>query len=96
MLVTPAAEEESMSNLTVNQRNQMEGAAYTETSMRPRTAAGQKAAAAYVGISLIVLAALSFAAYQVFDGWPSLIVLADIVLVVLGLAAWVYPQRRNI
>jgi hypothetical protein len=85
-----------MSNLTVNQRNQYERASYTETSMRPRTEAGRRAVAAYLGISLIVLALLSFAAYQVFDGWPSLIVFADIVLVMFGLAAWVYPQRKNI
>jgi hypothetical protein len=85
-----------MSNLTVNQRNQYERASLNESSLRPRSKSGQRAAGAYVGVGLILLAVLTFAASQVFDGWPSAIVLADIVLVVLGLAAWIYPQRANI
>jgi hypothetical protein len=84
-----------MSNLTVNQRNQYERASMSETSLGPRTAAGRRAAWAFVGTGLIVLAALSFAAYQAFDGWPHLIVLADLVLVFFGLAAWVFPGRAN-
>ena len=83
-----------MSNLTETQRSQMEAANFSE-SARVRSRTGQRVAGAYVGIGLILLAVLSFAAYQAFDGWPDAIVLGDIVLIVLGLAAWVYPQRAN-
>ena len=84
-----------MSNLTVHDRNQFERATLRESSMRPRSQAGRRAAAIYVGLGLILLAVLSFAAYQVFDGWPHLIVFGDLVLIFFGIAAWVYPQRTS-
>jgi hypothetical protein len=33
---------------------------------------------------------------QVFDGWHHLIIIGDLVIVFLGIAAWVWPQRRNV
>ena len=85
-----------MSRMTVSDRNQFDRADYVESSQRPRSAAGRRAAIAYTVIGLIVLAALTIAAFQVFDGGHHLIVIADIVIVFLGLAAWVNPQRRNV
>jgi hypothetical protein len=84
-----------MSNLTEQDRNQYERATLRDTSTPVRSLAGRRALTAFVGIGLIVLAVLSYAAYQVFDGWPHIIVLGDLVLIFFGLAAWVYPQRKR-
>lgn len=85
-----------MSRMTVSDRNQFERANMAESSHRPRTSLGRGVLIAYTAIAVAVLAALVFAAYQVFDGLPHLIVLAVIIIVVLGLAAWVNPKRRNV
>lgn len=85
-----------MSRMTVSDRNQFERASLVESSDHPRTSIGRRAAIAYTVIAAAVLAALIYAAYRVFDGLPHLIVLAVIVIVVLGLAAWVNPKRRNV
>lgn len=80
-----------MSNLRVQDRNQFERAQYASP---PRmSAGGRRAMQAYTVIGLMILAALTFAAVQVFDGWHHLIVIGDIVLVVLAIAAWIYSQR---
>jgi hypothetical protein len=81
--------------MTVNQRNQFERAGYNERSMR-MSAAGRRALTIYTVIALVVLAVLTVAAFQVFDGGHHWIVIADIVIIVLGLAAWVNPNRRNV
>lgn len=83
-----------MSNLRVQDRNQYERAGYAAP---PRISeGGRKALTIYTIVGVVVLAALSYAAFQVFDGWHHLIVIADIIIVVLGLAAWVNPNRRAI
>lgn len=82
--------------MTVSDRNQFERANLRESSDRPRTPLGRRALIGYTAIALAVLAALIFAAYQVFDGLPHLVVLAVIIIVVLGLAAWVNPRRPNV
>ena len=83
-----------MSNLTVNQRNQYERAGFQERRPRP-SAAERRGIAIYVGVALVVLAVLTFAAVQVFDGWHHLIVIGDLIVLLLGIAAWVYPGRRH-
>ena len=83
-----------MGNLTVQDRNQYERAGYSDA---PRlTGAARRAMIAYTVIGLIVLAALTFAAIQVFDGWTHLIILADLIIVFFGLAFWVWPERKHI
>ena len=83
-----------MSNLRVQDRNQYERAAY---SAPPRISeGGRRALTIYTIVGLVVLAALSYAAFQVFDGLHHLIVIADVVIVVIGLAFWVNPQRQHI
>jgi hypothetical protein len=84
-----------MGNLTVHDRNQYERANYTD-SVRPTSTAERRVMAAYTLIGLAVLAVLTFAAVQVFDGWHHLIIIGDLVIVFLGIAAWVWPQRRNV
>jgi hypothetical protein len=84
-----------MSRMTVNERNQFERSTYNERSAR-LSEAGRRAMIVYTVIAVVVLAVLSVAAFQVFEGGHHWIVIADIVIVVLGLAAWVNPERRNI
>ena len=84
-----------MSRMTVNERNQFERSGYAERSPR-MSDAGRRAMIIYTVIALVVLAVLSVAAFQAFDGGHHWIVIADIVIVVLGLAAWVNPDRKNI
>lgn len=84
-----------MGNLTVHDRNQYERAGHTD-SPRLTGKAERRVMAAYTVIGLVVLAVLTFAAVQVFDGWHHLIIIADLVVVFFGVAAWVWPERKNI
>jgi hypothetical protein len=84
-----------MGNLTVQDRNQYERANYTD-SARLTSTAERRLMVAYMVIGALVLAALTFAAVQVFDGWHHLIIIADLVIIFFGIAAWVWPQRRNV
>ena len=84
-----------MSRMTVNERNQFDRAGYVERSPR-MSDSGRRALIIATVVGIVILAVLSVAAFQVFDGGHHWIVLADIVIVVLGLAAWVNPDRRNI
>jgi hypothetical protein len=83
-----------MSNLTVQDRNQYDRASYAQPARLSEK--GRRALTIYTIIAVAVLAALSVAAFQVFDGGHHWIVLADIVIVVLGLAAWINPQRKHV
>ena len=38
---------------------------------------------------------LTVAAVQVFDGWHHLIVIADIVIVIVAIAVWIYSMRQG-
>jgi hypothetical protein len=82
-----------MSNLRVQDRNQFERSQYTSPARL--SAGGRRAMQIYSVVGLAVLAVLTFAAVQVFDGWHHLIVLGDIVLVFLAIAAWIYSLRIN-
>jgi hypothetical protein len=84
-----------MSRMTVNERNQFDRAGYNERTAR-MSPSGRRALIIFTVVSLVVLAVLTVAAFQVFDGGHHWIVIADIVIVVLGLAAWVNPERRNV
>jgi hypothetical protein len=84
-----------MGNLTVQDRNQYERANYTDQA-RPTSTAERRLMVAYTVIGALVLAVLTFAAVQVFDGWHHLIIIADLVIIFFGIAAWVWPQRRNV
>jgi hypothetical protein len=83
-----------MGNLTVHDRNQYERAAYTDAPRLTGTAE-RRVMLAYTVIGLVVIAALTFAAVQVFDGWHHLIIIADLVVIFFGIAAWVWPERKH-
>jgi hypothetical protein len=86
-----------MANMTENQRAQFER--YDLQERRPRmtevSERGQKYLAGLTVVFIAVLAALTWAAVQVFDGWHHLIVIADIVLIVLALAWWIQSTRSE-
>jgi hypothetical protein len=84
-----------MGNLTVQDRNQFERANYTDPA-RPTSTAERRLMVAYMVIGALVLAALTFAAVQVFDGWHHLIIIADLVVIFFGVAAWVWPERKHV
>ena len=83
-----------MGNRTVHDRNQYERANYSDA---PRVSgAARRVMIAYTLVGLVVLAALTFAAVQVFDGWIHAIIIADLIIVFFGLAFWVWPERKNV
>jgi hypothetical protein len=84
-----------LGNLTVHDRNQYERANYSEAPRLTGTAE-RRVMVAYTGIGLIVLAVLTFAAVQVFDGWHHLIIIGDLLVILFGLAAWVWPERKHV
>ena len=84
-----------MGNLTVHDRNQYERANYTEAPRLSGTAE-RRVMVAYSVIGLIVLAVLTFAAVQVFDGWHHLIIIGDLLVILFGIAAWVWPERKHV
>ena len=86
-----------MSNMTENQRSQLERYDLRETRS-PLTGlsdAGQRVLTVLTVLFIAVLAVLTYAAVQVFDGWHHLIVIADIVIVFLAIAAWIYSMRQS-
>jgi hypothetical protein len=86
-----------MSNMTENQRAQYER--YDLRERRPRmtelSEGGQKLLSGLTILFIGVLAALTWAAVQIFDGWHHLIVIADIVIIFLAIAAWIYSTRSE-
>ena len=77
-----------MSRMTVSDRNQFERATYSERSMRPRSETGRRATVAFLVVATAILAVLTVAAIQVFDGWHHLIVIGDLVIFVAAIAVW--------
>lgn len=86
-----------MANMTQNDRAQFER--YDLRERRPRmtevSEGGQRFLAGLTILFIGVLAALTYAAVQVFDGMHHLIVIADIVIVVLALAYWIQSTRND-
>lgn len=86
-----------MSNMTENQRAQYER--YDLRERRPRmtelSEGGQKLLSGLTILFIGVLAALTWAAVQIFDGWHHLIVIADIVIIFLAIAAWISSTRSE-
>jgi hypothetical protein len=84
-----------MSSMTETQRNQFERYDLQET--RPRftrvSERGNRILSALTLLFIGLLGVLTYAAVQVFDGWHHLIVLGDIALVILAVAAWVNSTR---
>jgi hypothetical protein len=92
-----ATEGEEMSNLNVNQMNQYERATFSEpTLIRRVTPRGRRILAISSFVFAGILGVLTYAAVTVFNGWPHLIVIADLLILVYGVAQWVDPNRKRI
>jgi protein-S-isoprenylcysteine O-methyltransferase Ste14 len=86
-----------MSHLTEGQRSQMERPDMGAADRLSRATPGQQRAFSFLTpIFIVVLGVLVYAAVWTIHGWSDWIVIADIVVVFFGLAAWVWPQRKNI
>jgi hypothetical protein len=84
-----------MHNMSQIDRNQISryDLQETRTRMLEPTERGSKILAVMTLIFTGVLAALTFAAAQVFDGLHHLIVIGDVVLVIAAIAAWISSTR---
>jgi hypothetical protein len=82
-----------MSNMTVNQRNQMEGAAWSGSAERIRRGS-ERGASIYSALAGIVGLGLCVAAVSIIEGWWQWLVLGVIVLTTIGFMIAVSPNRR--
>ncbi|MGI9019456.1 MAG: hypothetical protein ACR2G3_01935 [Solirubrobacterales bacterium] len=84
--------------MTEIQRNQLGrhelGDAGSTRIFRP-SARGHKFVIGYMMVAVAILGALTYAAVQAFDGWHHAIVLADMVVIFFGIAAWNYSERKH-
>jgi fatty acid desaturase len=83
-----------MSNMTVNQRNEMERATLAGTNERIRRGS-ERGALVYNVFALIIGAALSAAALSVIEGWAQWMVLGAIVATVIGFMIAISPNRKG-
>jgi hypothetical protein len=83
-----------MSNMTVNQRNEMDRATYSGTSERIRRGS-ERGALIYNVIALLIGAALCAAALSVIEGWAQWLVLGVVVATTIGFMIAISPNRRG-
>jgi fatty acid desaturase len=83
-----------MSNMTVNQRNEMERATLAGSNERIRRGS-ERGALVYNVFALIIGAALCAAALSVIEGWAQWIVLGAIVATVVGFMIAISPTRKG-
>ena len=84
-----------MSNLDLHTRNQFERATLSDnTYVKKTTPALRRAIMAYTAIATAVLAIGTWMAVLVFNGWPDLLIVGDLLVVLFGLAYWVWPDRK--
>lgn len=83
-----------MSNMTVNERNQMEGASYSGSAERIRRGS-ERGATIYSVIAALVGIALCVAAVSVIEGWAQWLVLGVIVLTTVGFMIAISPNRKG-
>ncbi len=84
-----------MANMTQAERSQYSRIDLQETRSR-LTAVSERGRRVLAGLTVAfigVLAVLTYAAVQVFDGWHHLIVVADFVVVFFAIAMWLYSMR---
>jgi hypothetical protein len=85
-----------MSSMTQNDRDQFSryDLQDTQTRMNRVSERGSKILVVLTVVFIGVLAALTYAAIQVFDGMHHLIIIADIVVVILAVAYWMSSTRQ--
>ena len=82
-----------MANMNVNQRTQFDRVdlSVPSTGVRVRS---RKPLIAYTVLATLILAALSYAAVEVINGWAQVVVLAMIVVTTVGMMIAIDPLRR--
>jgi hypothetical protein len=86
-----------MGNLTANDHNGYERAVLNDRSYIRRTnGAGQKLLSAYTVLAVGLLAALTYTAVLIFDGWQHALVIGVGLVTFYGLARWVWPERSRV
>jgi fatty acid desaturase len=83
-----------MSNMTVNQRNEMERATLSGSNERIRRGS-ERGSLVFNVIALIIGAALCVAALSVISGWAQWVVLGAIVATVRGFMIAISPNRKG-
>ena len=83
-----------MSNMTVNQRNQIEGAGLSGSAERIRRGS-ERGASIYTALALVIAAVLCYVAVTVIAGWWGWLVLGVIVLTTIGFMIAISPNRRG-
>jgi hypothetical protein len=86
-----------MANMNVNQRAQYERTELGHTKgSRLLTTRSTRPVITYTLIAVGIAGVLAYATIAGIDNWYQVLVLGVIVVIVLGLAAWVYPDRKHI
>jgi uncharacterized membrane protein YraQ (UPF0718 family) len=83
-----------MSNMTVNDRNEMERATLSGSSERIRRGS-ERGALIYNLFAVVLGAALCVAAVSIIDGWAQWVVLGAIVATVIGFMIAISPTREG-
>lgn len=84
-----------MANLSMGDRNAMERAAAGDESILRGRDGSRRGQTIYLVIAMVILAALSFAAFQAIHGWDHIIIIADLVIFTGAVAAFVYRKPTN-
>jgi hypothetical protein len=86
-----------MANMNVNQRTQYERTELGHAKgSRLLSTRSSRAVVTYTLIAVAIAGVLAYAAIAGIDNWYQVLVLGVLVVIVFGLAAWVYPERKNI
>jgi hypothetical protein len=91
------SQEDEMANMNVNQRTQYERTELGHVrGSRLLTTRSRRPVIACTLIALSIAGPLTYAAVAGIDHWYQALVLAVVVVIFFGLAAWVYPERKHI
>ena len=83
-----------MSRMTVSDRNALERMAHSSDSHMRVGEGGRKALVVFMLIAIVALAALTWAAAQIFE-WSNMFLLIDLVILTLAVAAFARPRREE-
>jgi hypothetical protein len=86
-----------MANMNVNQRAQYERTELGHAKgSRLLTTRSSRPVVTYTLMAAAIAGVLAYATVAGIDHWYQALVLGVIVVIVFGLAAWVYPERKHI
>lgn len=83
-----------MANMDITQRTQLDRIDLSVPSTGTRVR-DPRPLIAYTALAVAALAALTYAAVEVFDGWAHAVVLGGILMATAGLIIAIHPLRRG-